>query len=147
MLNNYESLKEKANALKNNRLANMHRTSNGIYSVNMVNNKNGKRISFSKMLSMKLGLQDIIDIVAFEDDGVILISKNLPHDDKSTFGLRGDDKKIIYNAELVETLTEIFNLDFSTKTSRSFTDISINADDAEPMAEVRITKPSQHIES
>ena len=94
MLNNYESLKEKANALKNNRLANIHRASNGIYSVNIVNNKNGKRISFSKMLSMKLGLQDTIDIVAFEDDGVILISKNLPHDDKSTFGLRGDDKKI-----------------------------------------------------
>ena len=144
MINNYESLKERANALKNNRLTNMNRTSNGIYSVNIVNNKNGKRISFSKMLSMKLGLQDTIDIVAFEDDGVILISKNLPHDDKSTFGLRGDDKKIIYNAELVETLTEIFNLDFSTKTSRSFTDISINADDTMTMAAIKIAKPSKN---
>jgi len=144
MINNYEELKEKANALRSNRLANMHCTSNGICSVNIVNNKNGKRISFSKTLSMKLGLQNTIDIVAFEDDGVILLLKNLPHDDKSTFGLRGDDKKIIYSAELVEILTEIFNLDFSTKTSRSFTNISINSDN---IAEVRITAPSQRTES
>lgn len=143
MIRDFETLKEKATALKNSRLANINRTSNGIYSVNIVNNKNGKRVSFSKPLSLKLGLQDSIDIVALEEEGVILIAKNLPYDVKSTYGLRGDDKKIIYSSELVQSLTEIFALDFSTKTSCSFTDITVNADDNMLMAAIKITKTSK----
>lgn len=143
MIKDFETLKEKANALKNSRLINHNVTGVGTYSFNIVNNKNGKRISFSKALSVKLGLEGTVDMIALEDEGVILISKNLPYDTKSTYELRGDDKKIIYNSELVQNLTEIFDLDFSTKTSCSFTDITVNADDNMLMAAIKITKTSK----
>ena len=140
MIKDFETLKEKAKALRNTRLANIHRANNGSCSMNMINCKNGKRISFSKMLSIKLDLQDSVDIVELEDEGMILISKNLPYDFKSTYSLRGDDRKIIYSSELVEVLTEIFNLDFGTKVSRSFTDITINTDDNTVIAAITLVK-------
>ena len=66
MIKDFETLKEKAKALRNTRLANIHRANNGSCSMNMINCKNGKRISFSKMLSIKLDLQDSVDIVELE---------------------------------------------------------------------------------
>ena len=137
MIKDFNALKEKAIALKNNRLANVNRTGVGTYSVNIVNNKNGKRVSFTKALVVKLGLTDSVDIVVLEEDNTILIGRNLPFEEaKTTYKLSGDDKKLIYNSTLIQELTEIFSLDFGGKTSKSFTEITFNIDDSGVMAAV-----------
>ena len=137
MIKDFNALKEKAIALKNNRLASTNHNGVGTYSVNIVNNKNGKRVSFTKALVAKLGLTDSVDIVVLEEDHTILIGRNLPFEEaKTTYKLSGDDKKLIYNSTLIQELTEIFSLDFGGKTSKSFTEITFNTDDSGVMAAV-----------
>ena len=137
MIKDFNAIKEKAIALKNSRLTNTDRNGVGTYSVNIVNNKNSKRVSFTKALVAKLGLTDSVDIVVLEEDDTILIGRNLPFEEaKTTYKLSGDDKKLIYNSTLVQEFTEIFSLDFGGKTSKSFTEITFNVDDNGVMAAV-----------
>lgn len=137
MLNNFEILKNKATALKNNRLASTNHNGVSTYSVNIVNNKNGKRVSFTKALVAKLGLTDSVDIVVLEEDHTVLLGRNLPFEEvKATYKLSGDEKKLIYNSTLVQELVDIFSLDFGGKTSKSFTEIKFDIDDSGVMAAV-----------
>lgn len=139
MIKNFEELKNKATLLKNSRLANRNNTERGTYSFGIVNNKNGKRISISKLLAKTLNLTDHVDIVALEEDNIILLGKSLPFDEvKVTCKLSGDDKKIIYNSQLVHNLSEIFSIDYKGQTSRAFSEISIHADNNTVMAAVII---------
>ena len=139
MIKNFEELKHKATLLKNNRLANRNSFERGTYSVGIVNNKNGKRISISKLLAKRLGLTDCVDIVALEEDNIILLGKNLPFNDvKVTCKVSGDDKKIVYNSQLVQDLSEIFAIDYKGQTSRAFSEVSIHVDNNTVMAAVVI---------
>ena len=96
------------------------------YSVAIVNNINGKRVTISKSLSTDLSLNSSAYFLPIEETGQLLISSS-PIGSKSSCGsLSGADKKICYNASLVKMLTEAFKLDFSDKTSCSFGDITID---------------------
>lgn len=82
---------------------------------------NGKRVKFSKELLKKLGITNIdegtIDI-GFISDGTI-ISSNLSGIGE-TFPLSKGGH--IYSKDLVDEVTQRFNLDFSGVTTRSFCD-------------------------
>lgn len=98
------------------------------YSMGVVNSKNnGKRLTFSKALSAKLGLAETVCMVPVMDEGILLVAKELPGNAVSRGSLSGEDKKICYSALLVELLTGVFKLDFSEHVSRSFGDVQFES--------------------
>ena len=92
-------------------------------SFSIVNNINGKRLSFSKTLSKTIDLADKVYILPVPEQGKLLLA-NAPISTKASIGnVSGKDKKICYSASLVNVITTAFRLDFSDKTSMSFSDI------------------------
>lgn len=68
---------------------------NGDYSFGIVNSEsNGKRVSISKSLSIKLELTDNLAILPMIDDGVVLLAKELPFPATSRVSIRGKEKKL-----------------------------------------------------
>ena len=107
------------------------------YSVSIVNNINGKRVTVSKALSAALKLDSVAYFLPVEETNQLLISASPIGDDRSSSSsLSGADKKISYNAALVKMLTDAFKLDFSDKTSRSFNDIYVDNSTGTPVAVV-----------
>lgn len=96
------------------------------YSVSIVNNVNGKRVTISKALSFDLSLDNSAYFLPIEETGQLLISATPIGDKSSCCSLSGTDKKTCYNASLVKMLSDAFKLDFSNKTSMAFTDIYID---------------------
>ena len=111
------------------------------YSFGVVNSKNGKRLTFSKALSKKLGLTETVDILPIIEEGILLVSADLPFEAASTGTVNKDERKICYGAALVALVTESFKLDFTGKTSMSFSDISIEDYEGQPFAFINIGKP------
>ena len=95
------------------------------YSVSIVNNTNGKRLTISKSLARELSITGEIYILPIVEKGVILISGVKFSPAAQSCSVRGTDKKICYNADLVKKLSDNFNLDFSEVTSKSFNDITV----------------------
>ena len=113
----------------------------GTYSMTVVNSKtNGRRCTFSKALSKKLGLRDSIAIAIAPDDGLIFLASKFPDDDE-IYSLSGEDKKICYNTSIVKNITEAFKLDYDKKTSRSFGDITFETHNGIIIAAVKIIEP------
>ena len=108
------------------------------YSVSIVNNINGKRVTISKALSSALSLEHTAYFLPVEETSQLLISAAPIGDRSSPSSLSGIDKKISYNAALVQMLTNCFKLDFSDKTSRSFNDIYIDNSTGTPVAVVNM---------
>jgi hypothetical protein len=108
------------------------------YSVAIVNNINGKRVTISKALSSDLSLNSSAYFLPVEETGQLLISSVPIGDRSSCCSLSGADKKVCYNASLVKMLTDAFKLDFSDKTSMAFTDIYIDKSTANPVAIVNM---------
>lgn len=108
------------------------------YSLSIVNNINGKRITISKALSTALSLADTAYFLPVEETGQLLISASPIGAKSSCSSLSGAEKKISYNASLVKMLTEAFKLDFSDKTSCSFSDITIDTSTDHAVAIVEI---------
>ncbi|MBP3400428.1 MAG: hypothetical protein J6K70_01520 [Selenomonadales bacterium] len=99
---------------------------NGKHSFGIVNSvNNGKRITISKSLSEALDLTDTIMLTINQEDRQVFIGKTLPAQQAVTGKLSGTGKKICYMTSIVTTLTKVFNINFSTCVSRTFTDIEI----------------------
>ena len=107
------------------------------YSISIVNNINGKRLTVSKALSSDLHLNDTAYFLPVEETGQLLIAGS-PIGKANPCCLSGADKKICYNASLVKMLTESFKLDFSSKTSMCFSDIYIDKSTGSPVAVVNM---------
>lgn len=105
----------------------------------IVNNINGKRLSFSKMLSQKLELSTEVFLLPLPSQGKILLA-NTPISPKASVGtLSGVDKKICYSAQLVKGVSAAFQLDFSEKTSIAFSDIEFDTVNGTTVAIVNIS--------
>ena len=116
---------------------------NGGFSVGIVNsNQNGRRISLSKALCAKLQITDTAVFMPLPQEGVLLVANELPMSNAVKGNLKGEGKKLCYSAELVLALSKLFNLDFSTRTSMSFSDVEIDVKDDIPVAIVAITNPA-----
>ena len=116
------------------------------FSMGIVNSKNnGKRLTFSKALSSKLGLAETVQMLPIMDEGVLLVAKDLPVSSASSGSLRGDEKKICYAASLVELLTSVFRLDFSEHVSRSFNDIQFEEHDGVTVAIIKMSAASDNM--
>lgn len=96
------------------------------FSVGIVNSTNGKRLSFSKSLCKALDLSGAVYILTVPEEGKMLVS-NAPLSSKASKGLLSRaDKKICYSAQLVNMVSCCFDLDFTSRTSMSFTDIDFD---------------------
>lgn len=95
--------------------------------VSVVNAKSGKRITLSKKLLEKLNNPKSIKI-AFTEYGII-IAEELP-DNKSLFNIKvSNGRGIIYSAQLVVEITELFDLEFNNKTSITFSEVEYALND------------------
>jgi len=108
--------------------------SGGKYSVGIVNNINGKRLTISKSLAERLALSDSVCVMPSAEKGKLVLGKTLPFPSASKVNLNGTGKKIAYNAELVQVLTQAFKLDFSKCTSRTFNNVSFDELEGVPIA-------------
>jgi hypothetical protein len=109
-------------------------------SFGIVNNKNGRRLSFSKALVKKLHLEDKVELAADPQSGILMIAKALPLKNKVEAILKGEDndKKICYNANIVAWVTGAFHLDFAQKTSRSFSKMEFLEKDGTTISLIQI---------
>lgn len=128
---------------ESNTIGAVHGGGSSKYSVSIVNNTNGKRVSLSKALSEKLNLTETAFFLPVESAGELIISSVALGDRASTTMLSGKDKKICYNAALVTLLTDSFKLDFSTRTSCSFNEIKFDTVGDATVAIVKMTAPSE----
>ncbi len=124
------------------KVASATRVGNSVCSMGVVySTSNGKRVTFSKALSAKLELEDTIDVIPHSDAGVVHIGKNLKGlPGVSTCTLKGDDKKICYDAGLAHILATEYGVDFDNHVSHSFQDITFDVYNELPMATVVLNK-------
>lgn len=112
--------------------------SGGKHSISIVNNINGKRVTFSKALAERLELSDNVSVMPSTNTRKIVLGKTLPFPNALNVNLSDKGKKIAYNAQLVEVLTKVLELDFSNCTSRSFGDIIFDELEGVPIAIVNV---------
>lgn len=94
-------------------------TSGGAMTI--VNSKdNGKRITISKGSMEYIGNPESVEI-GFTEDGIVIGDKLPENGERFTLRKVGS-KAVIYSAQLVKEITELFELDFSNRVSITFTD-------------------------
>ena len=118
-------------------------TAKGKFTVGVVHNRNGKRVTISAALAEFLGIKDQASFIIDTEAGELLISRSFPYDAALTVTASGKDgeKKIAYSATVSESVVKAFGLDFSSKTSMSFGNITTEVDEGTgiPYAVVKMT--------
>lgn len=104
-----------------------------IRSVSIVNCNNGKRVTLSAKLFAELGSPETVQVAV--DGKKLYIGEFL--DKADDFKVSNKTRGYIYNASLVETLTEKMNIDFSNRTSVSFSDIKVTNLEGYPCAVIK----------
>ena len=89
--------------------------------MSIINAKTGKRIIVSREIMEKLNNPERI-VMSFSGDR-IAIGEQLPNNDNYIKIKALKSKGIIYSAEIVKEITDIYELDFSNKTSITFFDV------------------------
>ena len=118
--------------------------STGKYSVSVVNSDgNGKRITLSKALRDKLQLSDSISMVPLKKERVLMMAKALPFESASNIQLNSSNGRISYNAGAVKLIVDTFGLDYSNRTSMSFSDIEFDTHEGMTVAIVNIPATQQ----
>lgn len=121
-------------------IAGSTRVGNGICSLGVVNSEsNGKRLTFSKALSAQLGLEEEVSILPNIKTGELIVAKSIDSGKAHRGKLSGKDKKICYNAGMVQLVTQAFNLDFSERVSRSFSTVKFGNSGNDTYAFVKMT--------
>ena len=106
-------------ASKSNEKDKVKRSSNGIMSI--VNAKTGKRIVFARTLLNTLNNPEKV-FISFSNNK-LAIAERLPENNNS-FTLRYNNRKAtIYSTDLIMEMINIFSLDFSDKTTITFTEV------------------------
>ena len=118
----------------------MQKSGQSAPSFGIVNNRNGKRTHYSKGLVQRLGLTDTVDLMPVPEDSCILIARQLPMANAMKAKLKDDDaRKISYATQPVHVLTEMFSLDYTNRSSMTFTKIQFDElPDGTPVAIVQV---------
>ena len=105
----------------------------------MICSKNGKRLMISKELAETLGLTDTVKIGFISNK--LVLGKHLPGD-SNEFSLKKQGKKlVVYSAEVVHTVAEKQQLDFTDKVA--FTWYKPTIDECDGVA-VALFNPEVH---
>ena len=89
--------------------------------MSIINSKTGKRIIVSNEIMEKLNKPERI-VMSFSEDK-IAIGEQLPNNDNYINIKVLKSKGVIYSAGIVKEITDIYELDFSNKTSITFLDV------------------------
>lgn len=109
----------------------------GKYSVNIVCAKgNRKSVTLSKALADQLALIDHVYITVYKEDGCIILSPSSVNEYSANCSFSNDKDRMIYNALLVHFIADTFELDYTAKTSMSFSTIHFDSIDDMPIAVV-----------
>ena len=120
---------------------------NSRLSFNIVNSdSNGKRVKLSKGLALAVGVTESAAMLPIKGEGLLMVAEKLPYKAACSVSLKNegrngrDGAKIAYNYGMVALLTKEFGLDFSERTSMSFSDVTIEKlGDNTPVALIRIS--------
>ena len=97
----------------------VNRNNNGEGIMSVVNAKTGKRITLSRQLMDKLNNPEKI-VISFNDNKIAI---QLPNNVNCLSIKHYKSKGILYSAGIVNEITCKYNLDFSNKTSITFSDV------------------------
>lgn len=112
----------------------------GKYSLSIVNNINGKRVTLSKTLSSDLNITDEVHFLPVPSENILIVSSKSISSKSASCPMSGQDgKKICYAAGVVKMITEAFALDYSNVTSLSFNNISFDMIKGQKVALVDMT--------
>lgn len=104
--------------------------------MSIIKARTGNRQTLSKELLEELNNPEKVQI-AFTEDSVI-IGEKLPNND-NYFSLKiSGNKGIIYSTQLVKEIAELFDLDYSNKTSITFNEVEYAQNEGYPVAIVKI---------
>lgn len=94
----------------------------------VVNDRNSKRSKLKNVVLEGLGYPDYIKFYVTDEEFVVQASTA---DEEGSYKLRleGKRKCLIYNSELIELLSEMFELDFSKSTSQTFGEVKFECID------------------
>ena len=113
------------------------KTSVGKDTFGVVNSaQNGKRLSISKALAQHLGVDTFVYAMPSAEERKLVLGKELPFTNAVELKLSGEGKKLCYNAHIVELLTDMFSLDFSTHVSMTVSNIVLDVKNGVPVAVV-----------
>lgn len=104
--------------------------------ISIVKAKTGNRITCSKELLEELNDLEKIQ-VAFTKDSII-IGEKLPNNESSFNIKKSGSKGTTYSTQLVNQVSEMFELDFSDKTSITFNEVEYLVNEQYPVAVIKI---------
>jgi len=105
--------------------------------ISIINSENnGKRISLSKELMQRLNCPKTVQF-SFFDDG-IAIAEDLPDNEFSFTIKEWKEKYLIYSTQLVNEITEAFDLNFNGITSQTFHKVQYSTFEETPVALISI---------
>ena len=110
-------------------------------SLNIVCAKNNRKsITLHKKIAEKLALDSNVFVTVYNTEGYIVFSPVAINQNSVAYKFSNTISYIIYNAALVQFLAEIFELDYTQRTSISFRDIEFTTSGDTPVAIVTIKK-------
>lgn len=110
-------------------------------SLNIVCAKNNRKsITLHKTIAEKLALDSNVYVTVYDTEGCIVLSPVAIDKNSVSYMFSNTISFIIYNAALVQFLAEIFELDYTQRTSISFRDIEFSDIGDTPVAIVTLKK-------
>lgn len=110
-------------------------------SLNIVCAKNNRKsITLHKTIAEKLALDSNVYVTVYNTEGCIVLSPVAIDQNSVAYKFSNTISFIIYNAALVQFLAEIFELDYTQRTSISFRDIEFTTIGDTPVAIVTLKK-------
>ena len=110
-------------------------------SLNIVCAKNNRKsITLHKTIAEKLALDSNVYVTVYDTEGCIVLSPVAIDQNSVAYRFSNTISFIIYNAALVQFLAEIFELDYTQRTSISFRDIEFSDIGDTPVAIVPLKK-------
>lgn len=95
-------------------------TEAGVMSI--INSKNGKRVTFSKDVINELNNPESVSI-SFSDES-LAVAERLPNNNNQLKIKSIGNKGVVYSAGLVSEITDKYGLDFSIRTSITFSEVN-----------------------
>lgn len=104
--------------------------------LSLVCSSNGKRLTLSKVFLESLSAPESIQIAYSED--FMAISPNFGEAHTDYLLKKGGDHAVIYNAALVKEIVDRFELDFSIRTSMTFSNFHVEENEGQPIIYIKM---------
>ncbi len=130
---NLQALKSKATELPH-----VKAQGRGSWAISVVHHKNGKRVVLTPALYKELGSPEKVQFSIVADEQVLLIGKELGM--SKSYPVSTNNKPTIYKASVTAQIADVFQLDFTEKSSMTFSDVVVDSlDEGAKIAAVKMT--------